>query len=60
MAFIDEIEFHVKAGKGGDGDLDIYGLNWRSVFGLDDATLRNDGAGNFTDIEILGLSLIHI
>ncbi len=31
----------------GDGDLDIYGLNWNANFGLTDITLRNDGTGQF-------------
>ena len=37
----------------GDGDLDIYGLNWRSQFGLDDVTIRNTGNGVFADVVIL-------
>jgi hypothetical protein len=39
-----------------DGDLDIYGLNWLIVFGFDDQTLRNNGAGVFSIIEVLGAS----
>ena len=31
----------------GDGDLDIYGLNWLVGFGFDDVTLRNTGNGVF-------------
>ena len=38
----------------GDGDLDIYGLNWRdSGFLLNDVTLRNDGQGMFDDATLL-------
>lgn len=32
----------------GDGDLDIYGLNWN---GFNDRTFRNDGTGNFSVIQ---------
>ncbi|MEX1025641.1 MAG: VCBS repeat-containing protein [Planctomycetota bacterium] len=39
----------------GDGDLDIYGLNWaQSGFTFNDITLRNDGAGTFSNIVLLG------
>ena len=31
----------------GDGDLDLYGLNWRVQFGFTDTVMENDGAGNF-------------
>ncbi|MFT7669892.1 MAG: hypothetical protein ACI8X5_002599 [Planctomycetota bacterium] len=31
----------------GDGDLDIYGLNWNAGFGFTDITMRNNGAGVF-------------
>jgi len=37
----------------GDGDLDIYGLNWASNFGLSDIVMENDGAGIFGSIAIL-------
>jgi hypothetical protein len=37
----------------GDGDLDIYGLNWRVQFGLDDITLRNTGNGVYDSVTIL-------
>lgn len=39
----------------GDGDLDIYGLNWEGGggFGLDDVTLRNDGNGTYSDRTVL-------
>ncbi len=42
----------------GDGDLDIYGLNWEgaSGFGLDDITLRNDGDGTFSNKTSLSAS----
>ena len=31
----------------GDGDIDIYGLNWLAAFGFDDIVLKNNGAGVF-------------
>jgi|694.fasta_scaffold27560_4 hypothetical protein len=31
----------------GDGDVDIYGLNWLAAFGFDDIVLKNNGAGVF-------------
>jgi len=34
----------------GDGDIDIYGLNWRTSFGFTDIVMRNDGNGVFGDI----------
>jgi hypothetical protein len=37
----------------GDGDLDIYGLNWLASFGFTDITLRNDGNGTFSNIVTL-------
>ena len=37
----------------GDGDLDIYGLNWRVVFGFDDITLNNNGSGVFSNVTVL-------
>ncbi|MEX1024531.1 MAG: VCBS repeat-containing protein [Planctomycetota bacterium] len=39
----------------GDGDLDIYGLNWGGAgsFGFDDNTMRNTGAGVFDTVTIL-------
>ena len=37
----------------GDGDLDIYGLNWLASFGFDDCTLRNDGSGVYTNLTTL-------
>ena len=37
----------------GDGDLDIYGLNWRSSPGFDDITLRNTGNGVYDSLTIL-------
>jgi len=37
----------------GDGDLDIYGLNWLASFGFNDCTLRNSGNGIFTNLTTL-------
>ncbi|MEM7309795.1 MAG: VCBS repeat-containing protein [Planctomycetota bacterium] len=37
----------------GDGDLDIYGLNWRVQFGFNDITLRNDGSGTYSNLVTL-------
>ncbi len=37
----------------GDGDLDIYGLNWSAGFGFTDLTLRNDGSGTYTNLTTL-------
>ena len=37
----------------GDGDLDIYGLNWRASFGFDDITLVNNGNGVYTNMVTL-------
>jgi hypothetical protein len=37
----------------GDGDLDIYGLNWQVNFGFDDITLRNNGAGVYSNLTVL-------
>ncbi|MFN0007336.1 MAG: FG-GAP repeat domain-containing protein [Planctomycetota bacterium] len=35
----------------GDGDLDIYGLNWLAGgFSFNDATLKNNGTGTFTSL----------
>ena len=34
----------------GDGDLDIYGLNWQVVFSFTDITLENNGSGVFQNI----------
>ncbi len=34
----------------GDGDLDIYGLNWAGNAGSD-RTFRNNGSGNFTNLQ---------
>jgi hypothetical protein len=39
-----------------DGDLDIYGLNWLASFGFNDNTLRNNGAGVYTQIQVLSNS----
>jgi hypothetical protein len=41
-----------------DDDLDVYGVDWSGVTGLDsaDLTLRNDGAGVFGDVFELGSS----
>ncbi len=36
-----------------DNDVDIYGLNWLASFGFDDITLRNDGAGTFSNLTVL-------
>ncbi|MBM3987870.1 MAG: VCBS repeat-containing protein [Planctomycetes bacterium] len=36
-----------------DGDIDIYGLNWQAAFGFDDITLRNDGAGTYSNTQVL-------
>ena len=38
----------------GDGDLDIYGLNWVVSGGFTDITLRNDGAGTYSGLTALG------
>ena len=40
----------------GDGDLDIYGLNWLAAFGFDDITMRGVGDGTFDQITTLGNS----
>ncbi|MFT5288730.1 MAG: hypothetical protein ACI8QS_003151 [Planctomycetota bacterium] len=37
----------------GDGDLDIYGLNWQQVFSFTDITLENDGSGVFGGLTTL-------
>jgi hypothetical protein len=37
----------------GDGDLDIYGLNWLVTGSFNDVTLRNDGGGTFSNLTIL-------
>ena len=37
----------------GDGDLDIYGLNWDATFGLNDIVLENDGTGIFGNQQTL-------
>ncbi|MFT4539467.1 MAG: hypothetical protein ACI841_004370 [Planctomycetota bacterium] len=37
----------------GDGDLDIYGLNWLAGFGFDDCTMRNNGSGTFNNLTTL-------
>ncbi len=34
----------------GDGDLDIYGLNWNAGFGFTDVTLSNNGDGTFSGL----------
>jgi len=39
-----------------DNDLDIYGLNWLASFGFNDITLRNDGAGTFSNLTTLSSS----
>ncbi len=36
-----------------DGDLDIYGLNWQVAGAFNDITLRNDGAGTYSNIQVL-------
>ncbi len=36
-----------------DNDLDLYGLNWQAGFAFDDITLRNDGAGTFSNLTVL-------
>ncbi|MDE0892755.1 MAG: VCBS repeat-containing protein, partial [Planctomycetota bacterium] len=40
----------------GDGDLDIYGLNWLVNFGFTDITLRGNGDGTFTGLATLSNS----
>jgi hypothetical protein len=37
----------------GDGDLDIYGLNWLAGFGFNDCTLRNNGNGTYSGLTTL-------
>jgi hypothetical protein len=37
----------------GDGDLDIYGLNWAPSGGFSDITMVNNGSGVFTNLLIL-------
>ena len=37
-----------------DGDLDLYGLNWQSVF--NDIVMKNNGAGVFGSLAVLGSS----
>ncbi|MEZ5978256.1 MAG: VCBS repeat-containing protein [Planctomycetota bacterium] len=38
----------------GDGDLDIYGLNWQAAgFGFDDVNFRNNGSGVYTQTQVL-------
>mgnify|MGYP002630681870 CR=1 FL=1 len=37
----------------GDGDLDIYGLNWSASFSFNDITLRNDGNGTYSNSTVL-------
>ncbi len=34
----------------GDGDVDIYGLNWAASFGFTDVTMKNTGAGTFNTL----------
>ena len=36
-----------------DGDIDIYGLNWQASAGFNDITLRNDGAGTYSNLQVL-------
>ncbi|NUP95422.1 MAG: VCBS repeat-containing protein [Planctomycetaceae bacterium] len=36
-----------------DGDIDIYGLNWQASTGFNDITLRNDGAGTYSNLQVL-------
>jgi hypothetical protein len=36
-----------------DNDLDIYGLNWQASVGFNDITLRNDGAGTYSNLQVL-------
>ncbi len=40
----------------GDGDLDIYGLNWLAGFGFNDSTMRGNGDGTFDNITTLSNS----
>jgi len=40
----------------GDGDLDIYGLNWLAGFGFNDCTLRGNGDGTFSNVTTLSSS----
>ncbi len=37
----------------GDGDLDIYGLNWLAGFGFNDCTMRNTGNGTYNSLTTL-------
>ncbi|MFT7484739.1 MAG: hypothetical protein ACI9F9_000583 [Candidatus Paceibacteria bacterium] len=37
----------------GDGDLDIYGLNWQAGFGFNDVTMANNGNGIFGSLSTL-------
>ncbi len=36
-----------------DNDLDIYGLNWQAGAGFNDITMRNDGVGAYSNIQVL-------
>jgi len=40
----------------GDGDLDIFGLNWNGAGGFHDTTLENDGSGVFVNQVVLASS----
>ena len=40
----------------GDGDLDLYGLNWLAGFGFTDISLVGNGDGTFTGITVLANS----
>jgi hypothetical protein len=40
----------------GDGDLDIYGLNWLAGFSFNDCTLRGNGDGTFSNVTTLSSS----
>jgi len=37
----------------GDGDVDLYGLNWQVGFGFNDVTMANDGSGHFGSLTVL-------
>ncbi|MFN0243552.1 MAG: FG-GAP repeat domain-containing protein [Planctomycetota bacterium] len=38
----------------GDGDTDIYGLNWQVGGGFNDIVMKNNGAGVFSSLTVLG------
>ncbi|MFN0244832.1 MAG: FG-GAP repeat domain-containing protein [Planctomycetota bacterium] len=40
----------------GDGDVDIYGVNWQVSGGFMDVVLKNNGSGFFSNLAVIGLS----